>query len=79
MRVKVSVLIYGVLGGVEHIMEVKEKVHHFSLQDKVMNMDDLIPFHDLNKPATQPNYETPYLVGPNRDQLKLNVVIAPIR
>lgn len=79
MRVKVSVLIYGVLGGVEHIMEVKEKVHHFSWQDRVMNIDELIPFQELNKPATQQNYETPYLVGPSRDQLKLNIVIAPIR
>lgn len=80
MRVKISVLIYGILGGVEHVMEVKEKVHHFSLQDRVMNMNDLIPFQELNKSATQQqNQETPYLVGPNRDQLKLNIVIAPIR
>lgn len=79
MRVKVSVLIYGLMGGVEHIMEVKEKIHHFSMQDRVMNIDDLIPFQELNKPATQQNQNTPYLVGPNRDQLKLNIVIAPIR
>nr|CAH7745022.1 unnamed protein product [Callosobruchus chinensis] len=80
MRVKVSVLIYGLQGGVEHVMEVKEKVHYFTPQDKVMNMDDLIPFEELNQPATsEGSYESPYLVGPNRDQLKLNIVIAPIR
>nr|CAI5859304.1 unnamed protein product [Callosobruchus analis] len=70
MRVKVSVLIYG----------LQEKVHYFTPQDKVMNMDDLIPFEELNQPATsEGSYESPYLVGPNRDQLKLNIVIAPIR
>lgn len=80
MRVKVSVLIYGLQGGVEHVMEVKEKIHHFTAHDKVMNIDDLIPFNELNTPATmQSEKETPYLVGPNRDQLKLNLVIAPIR
>ncbi|KAJ8953749.1 hypothetical protein NQ318_015405 [Aromia moschata] len=80
MRVKVSVLIYGLQGGVEHVMEVKEKIHHFTAQDKVMNIDDLIPFNELNTPAVnQGANDTPYLVGPNRDQLKLNLVIAPIR
>ncbi|CAH0553089.1 unnamed protein product [Brassicogethes aeneus] len=80
MRVKVSVLIYGMQGGVEHVMEVKEKIFHFTDQDKVMNFDNLIPYEDLNKMATtSDNWVSPYLVGPNRDQLKLNLVIAPIR
>ncbi|KAL1517135.1 hypothetical protein ABEB36_000942 [Hypothenemus hampei] len=80
MRVKVSVLIYGVQGGVEHVMEVVERMHHFTSEDKVLNINDLVPFHELNISATmQPAHETPFLVGPNRDQLKLNVVIAPIK
>lgn len=36
MRVKVSLLIYGCQGGVEAIIAVKHKVHHFSVTDKVM-------------------------------------------
>lgn len=80
MRVKVSILIYGVQGGVEHVIQVVEKVHHFTTQDKILNIDDLIPFHELNTPVTfQPVHETPFLVGPQRDQLKLNIVIAPIK
>ena len=80
MRVKVSILIYGLQGGVEHVMEVIEKTHHFSAQDKILNIDDLIPFNQLNTPAAlQPVHETPYLIGPGRDQLKLNIVIAPIK
>ncbi|XP_030767399.1 BTB/POZ domain-containing protein 17 [Sitophilus oryzae] len=80
MRVKVSVLIYGIHGGVEHVMEVREKIHHFTSQDKRLNIDDLIPFGALNTPASmQMAHETPYLIGPDRDQLKLNIVIAPIK
>ncbi|KAG5899435.1 hypothetical protein JTB14_033626 [Gonioctena quinquepunctata] len=80
MRVKVSVLVYGLQGGIEHVMEVREKIHHFTTQDKVVNIDDLIPFEELNPPAImQGDRETLYLVGPNRDKLKLNLVIAPIR
>lgn len=80
MRVKISVLIYGLQGGVEHVMEVRETVHHFSAHERTVNLDNLIPFEELNRPATsqEPN-ETLFLVGPNRDQLKLNLVIAPIR
>ncbi|XP_056641710.1 BTB/POZ domain-containing protein 17 [Diorhabda sublineata] len=81
MRVKISVLIYGLQGGVEHVMEVRETVHHFTVQDRTVNIDNLIPFQELNRPAVeaqaQPN-ETLYLVGTNRDTLKLNLVIAPI-
>ncbi|XP_023023367.2 transport and Golgi organization 10 isoform X1 [Leptinotarsa decemlineata] len=80
MRVRISVLIYGLQGGIEHVTEVREKVHHFTPQEKVVNIDDLIPFDELNPPAVmQGERDTPYLVGPNRDKLKLNLVIAPIR
>lgn len=81
MRVKVSILIYGFQGGVEHVMEVIEKVHHFTPQDKILNIDNLIPFHELNIPVSLQScsHTTPYLIGPSRDQLKLNIVIAPIK
>lgn len=73
-RVKVAVLIYGVQGGVEHVMEVKEKFYQFDRDDRVLNIDDLIPFHELN-PGPLKQKDSPYLIGPNRDQLKLNIVI----
>lgn len=46
-----GILISGCQGGIEHVMTVKEKIHHFSVNDRVMNIDDLIPFDDLNPPA----------------------------
>lgn len=55
---------------------------HIAIIFQVMNMDDIIPFHELNPPASlnqQDSRKSKYLVGPNRDQLKLNIVIAPSR
>ncbi|CAG9860505.1 unnamed protein product [Phyllotreta striolata] len=80
MRVKISVLIYGLQGGVEHVMEVKETIHHFNNEERTVNLDNLIPFDELNRSAVaHDKNETMYLVGPNRDTLKINLVIAPIK
>ncbi|KAF7281551.1 hypothetical protein GWI33_004520 [Rhynchophorus ferrugineus] len=80
MRIKVSVLIYGIHGGVEHVMEVKERIHHFTPKDRRLNIDNLIPFNALNPSAVKRSFhETPYLIGTERDLLKLNIVISPIK
>lgn len=79
MRVKVSILIYGCLGGVEHVMDVVERVHHFNSNDNVMNVDELIPFKELNPQQRFKEHLTPYLVGAERNQLKLNLIISPVR
>lgn len=78
IKVKVAVLIYGIQGGVEHVMEVKEKIHHFTNEDKVMNIDNLIPFFELNATPLSNNDQSPYLIGPDRNQLKLNIVITSL-
>ncbi|XP_008195211.1 BTB/POZ domain-containing protein 17 isoform X1 [Tribolium castaneum] len=78
IKVKVAVLIYGIQGGVEHVMEVREKIHHFTNDDKVMNIDNLIPFCELNPCASTNSHDSPYLIGPNRNQLKLNIVITSL-
>lgn len=78
VRVRISVLIYGIQGGVEHVLAVREAIHHFNDFDRVMNIDDLIPFEELNPPSGG-SRNTKYLVGENRDQLKLNIVLAPVR
>lgn len=79
LRVHVAVLIYGKIGGIEHVMNIVEKVHHFSSANQVLNFDDLIPYRDLN-PQKMP-YEqcddSIFLVGPERTQLRLNIVITP--
>jgi hypothetical protein len=80
-RVKVGILIYGVQDGVEHIRTVIERNHHFGETDNVLNFDDLLSFDELNNSpgGTSPRgTSSPYLVGHNRDILKLRIVIAPL-
>lgn len=79
VRVKVAILIYGIEGGVEHVMEVKETIHHFTPDDKILNIDNLIPFNELNSGSlAKLNHVSPYLIGENRNQLKLNIVITSL-
>ncbi|XP_069674979.1 BTB/POZ domain-containing protein 17 isoform X3 [Periplaneta americana] len=80
-RVKVGILIRGVQDGVEHIRTVIERNHHFGETDKVLNFDDLLSFDELNSPpggTSGSGSSSPYLVGRNRDILKLHIVIAPL-
>ncbi|XP_015589909.1 BTB/POZ domain-containing protein 17 [Cephus cinctus] len=80
MRVKVGVLFYGLQDGVEHIARVTEVIHRFSADDRVLNLDDLLPFEELNpQQGSVPSGTaiSPLLVGPNKDMLKLHIVISP--
>ncbi|XP_014482683.1 PREDICTED: BTB/POZ domain-containing protein 17 [Dinoponera quadriceps] len=79
MRVKIGVLIYGLQDGVEHIARVTEIIHRFSKKDRVLNLDDLLPFEELNpqQGSVSENAVSPFLVGPNKDMLKLHIVISP--
>ncbi|XP_066994013.1 BTB/POZ domain-containing protein 17 isoform X2 [Anabrus simplex] len=78
-RVKVGVLIRGIRDGVEHVMRVIERNHRFCQDDKVLNFDDLLSFDELNSsPGSGSNGCSPYLVGIQRDILKVHIVIAPL-
>lgn len=79
MRVKVGVLIYGLQDGVEHIARVTEIIHRFSKKERVLNLDGLLPFEELNpQQGLVPEIAiSPFLVGPKKDMLKLHIVISP--
>lgn len=78
MRVKIGVLIYGLQDGVEHIARVTEIIHRFTKSERVLNLDDLLPFEELNpQRGSVPEAVSPFLVGPNKDMLKLHIVISP--
>lgn len=78
LRVHIAILVYGKTDGAEHVMEVIEKVHHFSSGNRILNVDDLIPFEELNPPfSINENQDSVYLVGPDRNQLKLILIITP--
>lgn len=81
LKVKVGLLMVGITDGIEHVMSVIVKNHHFNCSERVLNLDDVIPFNDLNvnllegESQKQPSN---YLVGPNRDTLKVHIIIVPL-
>lgn len=78
MRVHVAVLIYGRENDTEYVIDVVEKVHHFSSQNRVLNIDDIIPFEALNPTFEMNEYQiSRYLIGPNRNQVMLRIIITP--
>lgn len=48
VRVHIGILIAGSQDGVEHVRKVVNKNHIFSERDRVLNIDDLLPYGDLN-------------------------------
>ncbi|KAL0881350.1 hypothetical protein ABMA27_001227 [Loxostege sticticalis] len=108
VRVKIGILVWGVQKGVEHVSSVVERVHRFSSQNRVLNIDGALDFDELNTPLYTPSSssaattvepqpvthkgptrcqkctdtsddpEPRHLLGPNRDQLRIQVVIVPL-
>ncbi|KAK6617539.1 hypothetical protein RUM44_005127 [Polyplax serrata] len=77
IRVKIGIVIYGTQNDIEHIMFVYERNHHFSETERVLNLDDLLSFEQLN-PFMKSGTPSEFLVGPNRDALKIHIVIEPL-
>ncbi len=48
VRVHIGVLIAGSQDGIEHVRKVAQKNYIFSERDKVLNINDLLPYEDLN-------------------------------
>ncbi|CAH1406656.1 unnamed protein product [Nezara viridula] len=83
LKVKVGLLMVGTCDGIEHICSVIVKNHHFNCNERVLNLDDVIPFDDLNVNLLeggdcQHSRPSSYLVGQNRDTLKVHITIVPL-
>ncbi|KFM65591.1 hypothetical protein X975_08883, partial [Stegodyphus mimosarum] len=74
-RVSVGILICGKQDGLEHVRRVVQKNFVFSDEERMLNINDLIPYEDLNDLRAG---RSPYLIGSNSDCLKLHVVITPL-
>ena len=68
-------LITGVQNNINHILTVHERTEYFSNQVRVLNMDNLIPFDEL---ALSSIKLSPHLIGPDRNKLNIQVIIAPM-
>lgn len=76
LRAHVAVLIYHKEGETEYVANVVERVHHFNCQNRILNIDDLLPFEELNPPVSldEDNRNSDSL----RDsEIKLNIIITP--
>lgn len=83
--VKIGILVSGITCNVENVVEVVYCVHKFSADDNIFNINDLLSYHKLNDRFNNlcPRFgegisEAPYLIGAERDTLKLQIVIIPL-
>lgn len=68
-------LIVGVQNKIEHIRTVVHRTEYFSDEARVINLDNLLPFDELEH--TSRNL-SPHLTGNQRNTLSLHVVITPM-
>ncbi|XP_065210315.1 BTB/POZ domain-containing protein 17-like [Planococcus citri] len=83
--VKIGVLVSGITSGVENVVEVAYYIRKFSKNDNTFNINDLLSYQKLNDRFNNLSpkcgdaiSEAPYLIGADRDTLKLQVVIIPL-
>ena len=70
--VDLSVLVTGVQDGIEYIRKVVQKRCCFDDQSHMYNVNDLVPYEELNCP------NSPYLSGPDGNTFKITIVIKPV-
>lgn len=68
-------LITGVQNEISHVRTVLERTHYFSKQHRVLNIDNLLPYGELEMSSIK---LSPHLIGDNRDTLRIQVIIAPM-
>lgn len=83
--VKIGVLVSGITCDVENVVEVAYYIRKFSKEENTFNINDLLSYHKLNDrfnnlypKCGESVSEAPYLIGADRDTLKLQVVIIPL-
>ncbi|EDW51426.1 BTB/POZ domain-containing protein 17 [Drosophila sechellia] len=74
-RFKIAVLIVGMQNQIMHIRTVAERTEYFSDTSRVVNLDNLLPYEELEHTSL---YLSPHLTGTARNTLTLHVVITPM-
>uniref|UniRef100_A0A2M3Z4P5 Putative transport and golgi organization n=1 Tax=Anopheles braziliensis TaxID=58242 RepID=A0A2M3Z4P5_9DIPT len=75
-RFMIGVLVFGREDDDEYIVSCRVQVAYFSNQRRVINIDDIIPFDELQ--WTSEDMPNQYMVGQFRDKVKIQVVIVPL-
>lgn len=71
MRFKIAVLMSGLQKNITHIKTLHTRTSYFSRENRVINIDNLIPYEELDTDNSV------YLTGPNKDTLRIHVIILP--
>lgn len=74
-RFTVGVLISGVQSKITHVRTCHVRTAYFSNDQRVLNIDNLIPYEELQLSAVNLSQ---HLIGEKRDTIRLQVVIAPL-
>lgn len=72
-RVNIAVLLLAMQNGIEYVHEVVVRQAIFSLSQKIINFDNLVPFEMLNPTNTK----SPYFVGPENNTVKIKIIVTP--
>lgn len=72
---QVGVLITGVQNKIPHIRTVHVRTHYFSKENRILNMDNLLPYDEL---ALSSIKLSSHLIGNDRNTLSLQIIIMPM-
>ena len=73
LPMKVGILTTAVQDGIEYLTLLTETKFIFTEEERVLNLDHLVPFDKLNNAAKS----SPYLVGENKDEFRVQIIIVP--
>lgn len=85
-RTSVGILLYGVKDGIEYVRSVVQKTFVFSDDERVLNIDHVVPYDELNGSLTHQPFHRgvktdhksfTYLVGTRNDVFKMHVMLLP--
>lgn len=70
---QIAVLVHGIQNNVSHIKNSHTRVSYFSrLENRAINFDNIVPYEELSTDRSD------FLIGPNRDSVKIDVIIVPM-
>lgn len=66
-------LVSGSQNNVTHIRTLHTRTNYFSRENRVINIDNLVPYDELS------NDRSLYLIGKDRDTVRIHVIITPLQ
>lgn len=72
---QIGVLITGIQNNIQHVRTVHVRKPYFSKENPTLNIDHLLPYDELELSTAK---LSPHLTGKERNNLNLQVIIAPM-